>query len=111
MVYSEALVLEQYNYHGKLQNGFWNSIIFQNDVNIASTGSGNIAMDDDVWVFTGVTSAETDASNFGFILINQRTKEARYYKSLVQRKFRLKSQQPTQYRTTAIRQHSLFFGN
>ena len=45
------------------------------------TGSGNIAMDDDVWVFTGVTSAETDASNFGFILINQRTKEARYYKS------------------------------
>lgn len=79
--YSEALVLEQYNYHGKLQNGFWNSIIFQNDVNIASTGSGNIAMDDDVWVFTGVTSAETDASNFGFILINQRTKEARYYKS------------------------------
>lgn len=38
-------------------------------------------MDDDVWLFTGVTSAETDASNFGFILINQRTKEARYYKS------------------------------
>lgn len=109
VVYSEALVLEQYNYHGKLQNGFWNSIIFQNDVNIASTGSGNIAMDDDVWVFTGVTSAETDASNFGFILINQRTKEARYYKSRVQRKFRLKSRQPTQYRTTAIRQHSLFF--
>ncbi len=38
-------------------------------------------MDDDVWVFTGVTSAESDSSNFGFILINQRTKEARYYKS------------------------------
>ena len=81
VVYSESLVLEQYNYHGKLQNGFWNSLIFQNDVNIASTGSGNIAMDDDVWVFTGVTSAESDSSNFGFILINQRTKEARYYKS------------------------------
>jgi len=81
VVYSESLVLEQYNYHGKLQNGFWNSIIFQNDVNIASSGSGNIAMDDDVWVFTGVTSAESDTSNFGFILVNQRTKEARYYKS------------------------------
>ena len=38
-------------------------------------------MDDDVWVFTGVTSAESDTSNFGFILVNQRTKEARYYKS------------------------------
>ncbi|MDD6727655.1 MAG: CvpA family protein [Eubacteriales bacterium] len=79
VVYSETLLIEQYNYYGKLQNGFWNSIIFQNDVNIASSGSGNIAMDDDVWVYTGVTSSESDASNFGFILCNQRTKEARYY--------------------------------
>lgn len=79
VVYSEALLIEQYNYYGKLQNGFWNSIIFQNDVNITSNGSGNIAMDGDVWVYTGVTSSAADASNFGFILCNQRTKEARYY--------------------------------
>ncbi len=79
VVYSEALLIEQYNYYGKLQNGFWNSIIFQNDVNIASDGSGNIAMNDDVWVYTGVTSSESDASNFGFILCNQRTKETKYY--------------------------------
>ncbi|MGN0522551.1 MAG: CvpA family protein [Eubacterium sp.] len=81
VVYSESLLIEQYNYYGKLQNGFWNSIIFQNDVNLASTGSGNIAMDDDVWVYTGVTSSESDSSNFGFILCNQRTKESRYYKN------------------------------
>lgn len=81
VVYSESLLIEQYNYYGKLQNGFWNSIIFQNDVNIASDGSGNIAMDDDVWVYTGVTSAEADTSNFGFILCNQRTKETRYYQN------------------------------
>ena len=81
VVYSEALLVEQYNYHGKLQNGFWNSIIFQNDVNITSDGCGNIALDDDVWVYTGVTSAESDSSNFGFILCNQRTKEVRYYKN------------------------------
>lgn len=79
VVYSESLIIEQYNYYGRLQNGFWNSIIFQNDVNIVSSGSGNIAMDDDVWVYTGVTSPESDASNFGFILCNQRTKETRYY--------------------------------
>lgn len=81
VVYSESLLIEQYNYYGKLQNGFWNSIIFQNDVNIASNGSGNIAMNDDVWVYTGVTSSESDASNFGFILCNQRTKETRYYQN------------------------------
>lgn len=79
VVYSESLIIEQYNYYGKLKNGFWNSIIFQNDVNVASVGAGNIAMDDDVWVYTGVTSSESDASNFGFILCNQRTKETRYY--------------------------------
>lgn len=80
VVYSESLLVEQYNFFGKLHNGFWNSIIFQNDVNVASNGNGVIAMDDDVWVYTGVTSSESDASNFGFILCNQRTKEIRYYK-------------------------------
>ena len=79
VVYNQNLLVEQYNYHGKLSNGFWNSIIFQNDVNVASQGNGVIAMDDDVWVYTGVTSSEADASNFGFILCNQRTKELRYY--------------------------------
>jgi hypothetical protein len=81
VVYSEDLIIEQYNYYGKLSNGFWNSIIFQNDVNVASSGSGNIALDDDVWVYTGVTSIESDTSNFGFVLCNQRTKETRYYKN------------------------------
>ena len=81
VVYSEALVIQQYNYHGRLSNVFWNSIIFQNDVNVTSSGNGVIAMDDDVWVYTGVTSSEADTSNFGFILCNQRTKELRYYKN------------------------------
>ena len=81
VVYSESLLIQQYNYHGKLSQGFWNSIIFQNDVNVASQGRGNIAMDDDVWVYTGVTSSESDASNFGFIFCNQRTKELRYNKN------------------------------
>lgn len=81
VVYSDTLLIEQYNYYGKLANGFWNSIIFQDDVNVASSGNGYIAMDDDVWVYTGVTSIESDTSNFGFILSNQRTKETRYYEN------------------------------
>ena len=81
VVFSENLVIEQYNYHGKLSNGFWNSIFFRKDVSVASSGSGNIALDDDVWVYTGITSSESDSSNFGFILCNQRTKETRYYKN------------------------------
>lgn len=79
VVYSSSLLLTQYNYYGELSNGFWNSIIFQNDVNVVSSGNGYIALDDDIWVYTGVTSSESDSSNFGFILCNQRTKEIRYY--------------------------------
>ncbi len=81
VVYNENLVIQQYNYYGKLSGGFWNSLIFQNDVNVASNGSGNIALNDDVWVYTGITSTKSDTSNFGFILCNQRTKETRYYKN------------------------------
>lgn len=81
VVYSANLLVQQYDYYGKFQNGFWNSIIFQNDVSQASQGNGYIAMDDDVWIYTGVTSSESDASNFGFILSNQRTKETRYYEN------------------------------
>lgn len=79
VVYGDALIIEQYNYFGKLKNGFINSIIFQNDVSLTSSGYGYIAMDDDVWLYTGVTSSEGDSSNFGFILCNKRTKETRYY--------------------------------
>lgn len=81
VVYSDNLIIEQYNYYGKFSGGFWNSVFFQNDVNVTSNGNGYITMGDDVWVYTGVTSTKSDSSNFGFILCNQRTKETKYYKN------------------------------
>ena len=36
-------------------------------------------LEDDVWMYTGVTSVTSDEGNIGFILVNQRTKEAKYY--------------------------------
>ena len=35
--------------------------------------------DDDVWVYTGVTSVSGDESNVGFVLMNQRTMETKFY--------------------------------
>ncbi len=81
VVYNENLIIEQYNYYGKFSGGFWNSVFFQNDVNVTSNGNGFITLGDDVWVYTGVTSTKSDSSNFGFILSNQRTKETKYYKN------------------------------
>ena len=78
-VYSAELLIELYNYSGKFVNGFWNSIFGQKGCLQATDGYNYIAMDDDVWVYTGVTSVASDESNVGFVLMNQRTMETRFY--------------------------------
>lgn len=78
-VYSAELIMQQYDYHGQYKNGFFNSLFGQRDCTITTDGYNYIAQDDDVWVYTGVTSVGGDESNVGFILVNQRTKEARFY--------------------------------
>ena len=78
-VYSAELLLELYDYHGTLVNGFWNSVLSQKDCLQSTNGYNYIAMEDDVWVYTGVTSVASDQSNVGFVLMNQRTMETRFY--------------------------------
>ena len=78
-VYSADLLVSQYNYYGKYHNGFWNSIFGQSDCTTTTSGYNFIAQDDDVWMYTGITSVTGDRGNIGFILVNQRTKETRYY--------------------------------
>ena len=56
-VFTPTLIMEQYDYHGTLINGFINSILGQRDVTITTQGYNYIAMNDDVYVYTGVTSA------------------------------------------------------
>lgn len=79
-IYDSDLLVEQYNYYGKYQNGFWNSILGQRDVITTTANYNYIAKDDDVWMYTGVTSVTSDQSITGFLLVNQRTKEAVYYR-------------------------------
>ena len=78
-VYSASIVNQQYNFYGKYNNGFWNSIIGQENVKVTSSGYNYLALNDDVYMYTGVTSISSDQSIIGFVLINQRTKEAVYY--------------------------------
>lgn len=79
-VYSAELLMQLYDYHGVLVNGFLNSVLGQRDCLMTTTGYNYIALEDDVWVYTGLTSVNGDQSNVGFVLMNQRTMEARYYK-------------------------------
>lgn len=78
-LYTPALIMEQYNYYGTLVNGFLNSIFGQKNVTVTTEGYNYIAINDDVYVYTGVTSANSDQSNLGFLLSNQRTKETIFY--------------------------------
>lgn len=77
--YDSELLVNQYNYFGKYNGGFWNSIIGQSGVKKASVGYSFLAIEDDVYLYTGVTSVTSDDSILGFFLINQRTKEAKFY--------------------------------
>ncbi len=78
-VFTAELLIEQYDYRGMYQNGFWNSIFGQTGCTVTTDGYNYIAQNDDVWMYTGITSVGGDQSNIGFILVNQRTKTARFY--------------------------------
>lgn len=78
-LYVPDLIMQQYDYHGTLIHGFINSIFGQRDVTQTTNGYNYIALNDDVYAYTGVTSANADQSNLGFLLTNQRTKETKFY--------------------------------
>ena len=78
-VYSAELLISYYNYYGMLKNGYFNSILGQKGCLKTTEGYNYIALNDDVYVYTGVTSVTGDRSNVGFVLMNQRTGEAKYY--------------------------------
>ncbi len=79
-VYSAELLTGLYNYYGILKHGYFNSILGQKDCLQTTNGYNYIALNDDVWVYTGVTSVSGDQSNVGFVLMNQRTMETKFYR-------------------------------
>ena len=84
-VYPADLLIQQYNWYGRYNNGWLNSFLGQENVMQTTPGTNGllgynyIAKDDDVWVYSGVTSATADESIIGIVLINQRTQESHFY--------------------------------
>ncbi|MCR5677905.1 MAG: hypothetical protein K6G13_07750 [Agathobacter sp.] len=89
-VFDGELLTKQYNWTGELGNGFWNSLFgkkgckkctetYNSEDENYVADYGYVAKDGDIWIYTGITSVNDDASNIGFILVNQRTSEAHYY--------------------------------
>ncbi len=91
VVYPGSLICSQYNDYAQLQRGYWNSVFGQNgcrkvteytseddDDEDAKPDYGYIAKDDDIWIYTGITSVNGDSSNIGFIVANERTGETKF---------------------------------
>ena len=78
-VYDSYMILNQLVYNGKYRSGFFNSIFGQRGVLQPTDGYNYLAIDDDVFLYTGMTSVTSDESNVGFVLTNLRTKATKFY--------------------------------
>ena len=78
-VYSPNLIISQVDDWGHYVNGFWNTIFGQKGMKETTDGYNYIAMNDDIYMYTGITSIVADESNLGFILTNLRTKETKFF--------------------------------
>lgn len=75
-IYPESLVVEELDDNGSLKKGFWNSQFGQSGVIVTSEGYNYLEKNGDIWLYSGLTSANADESNLGFVLVNLRTHEA-----------------------------------
>lgn len=81
-IYAATLLRTQYDYRGKYNDGFWNSILGQKNVTVSTAGFNYIVQEGDVWMYTGIKAITADESIIGFIMANQRTKETLFYKDI-----------------------------
>lgn len=77
--YPSDMILRQLNDNGRYQSGWLNSMFGQKGVLQTTAGYNYLAINDDVYLYTGITSVASDSSNLGFVLVNQRTKDTRFY--------------------------------
>ena len=68
-----------YEYAQGIKTGSTEQAEYNVIVKASKDGYNYLAIDDDVWVYTGVTSITGDQSNVGFVLMNQRTMETKFY--------------------------------
>ena len=79
VVFDGDIASQKYNWFGTLSGGYFNSVIGNRGCKQTTDDYGYLALDNDVWYFTGVTSVAGDESNIGFIISNARTGQYKYY--------------------------------
>lgn len=77
MVFSGELVEELYDSYGRYVEGFIN--FSKKGITATTMDYGYLCVGSDIYIYTGITSVSADESNLGFILVNSRTGEYKYY--------------------------------
>lgn len=80
VIFDGDYICQRYNWYGLYQNGFWNSLFAGTGCTKCTADFGYLTDENDILVYTGITSIAGDSSNIGVILANERTGEIRYYK-------------------------------
>ncbi|QQK06993.1 hypothetical protein [Miniphocaeibacter halophilus] len=78
-VYSADRIVEQLTWNGRLQGGFINQYFGQRGVTEPTDGYNYLSLGNDIYLYTGITSVLADESNIGFVLVNMRTKETKFF--------------------------------
>ncbi|MGP1488411.1 MAG: hypothetical protein ACTTIX_04350 [Peptoanaerobacter stomatis] len=78
-VYPAELIIKQLTDNGQYERGFINSKVKQEGVTKPTEGYNYITMGEDIYLYTGITSVLSDESNIGFVFVNMRTKETKFY--------------------------------
>ena len=80
-VYTGDNIAQLYDTYGMWKNGYWNAQMSQVGCTRTTNDYGYLAVGNDICIYTGVTSAASDSSNIGFIIVNSRTGEFTFYAS------------------------------
>lgn len=78
-VYESDKIVQQLDWNGIYQLGYLNSRLAQKQAMQTTEGYNYLALNDDIYLYTGFTSVAGDQSNVGFVLSNLRTKETKFY--------------------------------
>lgn len=78
-VYPSNMVIDQLVKNGLYNGGFFNSFINQVGVTRPTDGYNYFTIGKDIYLYTGITSVLADESNIGFVFVNMRTKETKFY--------------------------------
>lgn len=78
-VYPSSMIEKQLEYNGAYINGFLNKYIKQTGVTKPTKGYNYLSIGNDIYFYTGITSVLSDKSNIGFVLVNMRTKDTKFY--------------------------------